>query len=405
MTRALVIGGGPAGLMAADALLSAGIPTALAEAKPSVGRKFLMAGKSGLNLTRMQAFGPFLAAYGGASRELRPMLQAFTPEAVAAWADSLGGDTFTGSTGRVFPKAMKASPLLRAWMARLRDMGLEVRTRWRWQGWEGPDLWFGTPDGVVPERPDVTILALGGASWARLGSDGAWAQQFADHGLPVAPFAPANAGLRVDWSRHMAPVFGHPLKNIALQAGEIRSRGEIVLSAKGIEGGGLYPLSPALRAGLALRLDLFPDLDLATLTTRLSRPRGKDTRANALRKALKLDKARLALILECLRPLPEAPETLALMLKALPVPHQGLRPMDEAISTAGGVPFAALDAGLMLRARPGTFCAGEMLDWEAPTGGYLLTACLATGLWAGRAAAARLSGATFPRLPDRPDAP
>lgn len=388
MTGAIVIGGDPAGLMAAEALLSAGVPVTLAEAKPSIGRKFLMAGKSGLNLTKMQAFGPFLAAYGGASPQLRPMLSAFTPETVRDWAEGLGQETFTGSTGRLFPRAMKASPLLRAWLARLDGMGLERKTRWRWLGWDGADCLFDTPEGGQRLRPRATVLALGGASWARLGSDGGWAAHFTAAGLPVIPFAASNAAIAVDWSTHMAPHFGAPLKGVAFRAGEIVSRGEAVLSARGLEGGGVYPLTPALREGAALEIDLCPDLDTVTVAERLSRPRGKQSLSNHLRKALKLPPVQLALLMECARPLPAAPETLARLVKALPVPISGLRPMDEAISTAGGVPWDALDEGLMLSARPGTFCAGEMIDWEAPTGGYLLTACLATGLWAGKHAAA-----------------
>ena len=396
MTGALVIGGGPAGLMAADALLSAGHPVVLAEAKPSLGRKLLMAGKSGLNLTKAEPFAAFLGNYGAAAPALRPMLSAFPPEEVMHWAEGLGQTLFTGSTGRVFPHGMKASPLLRAWMARLDGMGLERHTRWRWTGWDGEAVLMETPEGARRLTPGVTVLALGGASWARLGSDGQWAGIFQGAGLPVTPFAPANAGLCVDWSAHMKAQFGAPLKGVAFHAGDLASRGEAVISARGLEGGGLYPLSPALRAGAALTVDLCPDVDLAALTRRLARPRGKQSLSNHLRKVVKLSPAARALLMECARPLPEEPAALAALLKALPVPHVGLRPLDEAISVAGGVPFAALDAGLMLKDRPGTFVAGEMLDWEAPTGGYLLTGCLATGLWAGRAAAARLAAAQPP---------
>ncbi|AWI84771.1 aminoacetone oxidase family FAD-binding enzyme [Alloyangia pacifica] len=394
MSGALVIGGGPAGLMAADALLSAGHAVVLAEAKPSLGRKFLMAGKSGLNLTKAEPLGEFLAQYGAAAPALHPMLSAFPPEEVMHWAEGLGQSLFTGSTGRVFPHGMKASPLLRAWLARLDGMGLERHMRWRWTGWDDDHagaVLMDTPDGALRLTPDVTVLALGGASWARLGSDGQWADIFSGAGLPVTPFAPANAGLCVDWSAHMKAQFGAPLKGVAFHAGDLVSRGEAVISARGLEGGGLYPLSPALRAGAALTVDLCPDVELATLTKRLSRPRGKQSLSNHLRKVVSLSPAGRALLMECARPLPEEPAALAALLKALPVPHAGLRPIDEAISVAGGVPFAALDAGLMLKDRPGVFVAGEMLDWEAPTGGYLLTGCLATGLWAGRAAAERLN--------------
>lgn len=388
--RALVIGGGPAGLMAAEMLGRAGIPVLLAEAKPSLGRKLLMAGKSGLNLTKDEPFDDFLRAYGAAADWLRPMLEAFGPDEVQGWARDLGQPIFTGSTGRVFPQAMKASPLLRAWLARLEGLGVRMRSRWRWTGWDGAALSFDTPEGAVRITPEVTVLALGGASWARLGSDGIWALLLAARGVELAPFAPANAGLCVQWSEPMRARFGLPLKGVQFRAGPLSSRGEAVISSRGLEGGGIYPLTPALREGAPLRVDLLPDLVREAVIARLSRPRGKASVANHLRKALKLDPARLALLQEFGRPLPAAPSDLARLIKALPIRHAGLRPMDEAISTAGGVARAALDADLMLRALPGTYCAGEMLDWEAPTGGYLLTACLASGRWAGRAAAARL---------------
>ncbi len=387
MPDALVIGGGPAGLMAADALLSAGRSVVVAEAKPSLARKFLMAGKSGLNLTKDEAFEDFLAHYGPAADHLRPMLQAFGPAEVQHWARGLGQELFTGSTGRVFPTVMKASPLLRAWLARLTDQGLETRTRWRWTGWQDGGATFETPQGRQSIAPRTTVLACGGASWARLGSDGAWARILQATGQAVAPFAPANFGLQLTWSTHMTPHFGAPLKGIRLTAGSLRSRGEIVLSNRGLEGGGLYPLGPALRTGAPLTLDLRPDLTQDQLAARLSRPKGKQSLSNHLRKALNLPKPALALLTELARPLPRDPAHLAHLIKALPIPHDGPRPMDEAISTAGGLPFEALTPKLMLTTRPGTFAAGEMLDWEAPTGGYLLTACLATGLWAGRHAA------------------
>ena len=389
---ALVIGGGPAGLMAADALLSAGVPVTLAEAKPSAARKFLMAGKSGLNLTKMEPFETFLKAYGDRAPLLEPMLTAFGPEEVRGWAEGLGQPCFTGSTGRLFPNAMKASPLLRAWLARLDGMGLVRHTRWRWKGWEGGAPRFDTPDGTHTLRPAATVLALGGASWARLGSDGAWADVLRAEGMDIAPFAPSNAGLQVDWSNHMDRHFGAPLKNVIFRAGPLENRGEAVISRRGLEGGGLYPLTPALRDGHPLTVDLLPDVTAEAVTQRLSRPRGKQSLSNALRKALRLPPAALGLLMEMARPLPDNPQALASLAKALPIRHAGLRPMDEAISTAGGVKFDALDAGLMIRKIPGTFCAGEMLDWEAPTGGYLLTACLATGLWAGRHAAAYAKG-------------
>lgn len=379
--------------MAAEELSAAGCTVRVFDAKPSVARKLLMAGKSGLNLTKAEPMDAFLSAYGEAADWLAPMIADFGPEHVQHWARGLGQDLFTGSTGRVFPKVMKASPLLRAWLARLAESGVQVDTRWRWDGWQGHSMRFETPTGRQMVSADVTVLALGGASWARLGSDGAWAVHLQQAGVEqagveLAAFAPANAALRVDWSDHMARWFGAPLKGIAFSAGGIVSRGEAILSARGLEGGGVYPLTPALRRGAGLMVDLLPDLTAEDVEKRLSRPRGKASLTNHLRKALGLTGVKAAMLQEMGRPLPTDPAPLAKILKALPIRYSGLAPMDEAISTAGGVPRSALTDGLMLRARPGVFCAGEMLDWEAPTGGYLLTACLATGRWAGRAAAA-----------------
>ncbi|SLN58978.1 Putative thiazole biosynthetic enzyme [Roseivivax jejudonensis] len=384
---ALVIGGGPAGLMAADTLLSAGRRVILAEQRPSLARKFLMAGKSGLNLTKDEDTETCLAAYGEAAGTLAPMIRAFPPAAVTRWAEELGQPLFTGTTGRVFPTAMKASPLLRAWLARLAGLGLDARTRWAWRGWAGADTLFDTPDGPVRLAPSVTVLALGGASWARLGSDGAWAGILEATGAPVVPFAPANAGLRVDWSAHMAAHFGAPLKNVALGAGGRTTRGEIVIARTGLEGGALYPLSPELRENAALAIDLAPDVAPETLAARIAARPSRESASNRLRKAARLSPAARALVLECARPLPRDPQSVARLLKAVPVPHAGLAPLDEAISTAGGLAWPGLSPGLEIAARPGVFAAGEMLDWEAPTGGYLITACLATGLWAGRHAA------------------
>ncbi|MGY3438669.1 MULTISPECIES: TIGR03862 family flavoprotein [unclassified Marinovum] len=387
---ALVIGGGPAGLMAAEALAQAGHRVVLAEARPSLARKFLMAGKSGLNLTKSEAAAPFLDSYTNRTEALRPMLADFGPDEMQRWAESLGQALFTGPTGRVFPKAMKASPLLRAWLVRLDALGVARQVRWRWQGWDGADTVFDTPEGRIAVQAHVTVLALGGASWARLGSDGAWAEILRGEGIAVAPFRPANMGLRVDWSDHMTARFGAPVKGVAWHAGPVMSRGEAVISAGGLEGGGIYGVSAAVRDGAALTVDLAPDFTLTALTDRLSKPRGKMSAANFLRKQARLDPVQQALLMEFGRPLPETPFKLAERIKALPVRHAGPRPMDEAISVAGGVDFAALTPELELRARPGVFIAGEMLDWEAPTGGYLLTACMATGLWAGRHAAACL---------------
>lgn len=388
---ALVIGAGPAGLMAAEVLSAAGKQVLIIDAKPSIGRKFLMAGKSGLNLTRLQDLPTFTAAYSEAAEWLSPMLKVFGPEQVQHWAEGLGQPVFAGSTGRVFPETMKASPLLRAWVGRLNDAGVQFRTRWQWLGWDGDATVFETPDGPRQIQTEVTILALGGASWARLGSNGLWADTLQAQVVDLAPFEPANAGLRVDWHPAMARHFGQPVKSVALQVGGETTRGEFVISSAGLEGGGIYALTRQIREGLPLTLDLLPDWSDAKLLERLAVPRGKASMSNFLRKTLKLDPARLALLQEFGRPIPNDPQKLADLVRALPIAHAGVRPMDEAISTAGGVTRNALSEGLMLLQKPGVFCVGEMLDWEAPTGGYLLTGCLATGRWAALAALERLA--------------
>ncbi len=387
MKHAVVIGAGPAGLMAAERLAAAGLRVTVCDAKPSVGRKFLMAGKSGLNVTKDEAIGPFMQAYTEAAPALAPILNAFPSEAVQAWANDLGQEVFTGSTGRVFPKAMKASPLLRAWLLRLGQANVQFNTRWVWKGWREWALVFETPTGVQELTPDVVVLALGGASWARLGSTGVWAEYLKAHGVTLSDFAPANAGLNIAWSDHMTKHFGAALKGIALTSGPYASRGEAAISMRGLEGGGIYSVSRGVREGHPLTLDMLPDLGVQDVTARLSKPRGKASLKEHLRKTLKLPPAQIALLQEMARPLPDGLRALARLIKELPVNHAGLRPMDEAISTAGGVPFAALDDGLMIRDLPGVFTAGEMLDWEAPTGGYLISACLATGRWAGDHAA------------------
>lgn len=379
MFDAVVIGAGPAGLMAAEELVRAGRKVLICEVKPSPARKFLMAGKSGLNITKDEGREDFIAAYR--APWLAPMIEAFGPSQVVIWARGLGQEVFTGSSDRVFPKSMKGSPLLRAWLRRLQGQGVELRTRWRWTGFEGDSLRFDTPDGPQILAPKVTVLALGGASWARLGSDAAWVPWLAEKGVEIAAFQPANMGFAVDWSPHMARHFGAAIKGAMLSAGPRRERGEFVISARGIEGGGIYSISRELREGATLTLDLMPDLPAQEIIERLHRMKASESAVNKLRK-LGLSPAAIALVMEFGRSL--APVS---AIKSLPVILQGPRPIDEAISTAGGVTQAAVTGGLELRAIPNTFVCGEMLDWEAPTGGYLLTGAWATGRWAGIAAA------------------
>ncbi|WP_114649947.1 TIGR03862 family flavoprotein [Pseudothauera hydrothermalis] len=404
--RAIVVGGGPAGLMAAEVLAAGGVAVDLYEAMPTVGRKFLLAGRGGLNLTHSEALPDFLARYGERSAQMAPLLAAFGPQALRDWARALGVDTFIGSSGRVFPVGMKAAPLLRAWLHRLRAAGVRIHVRERWQGWDAHGaLLFDGPGGSHAQQADAVVFALGGGSWARFGADARWIAPFTSRGVPVAALRPANCGFDVagGWSAHLLERHaGQPLKNIALSfvdaQGEIRSRsGECLLTRSGLEGSLIYALSAPLRDALAargaleIRLDLLPAREPAWIEAQLARPRGSRSMGSHLQGKLGLGGLKAALLHEVLgRQFSASPSELAQAIKALPLTLAAPRPIDEAISTAGGVMFEALDANLMLKALPGHFCAGEMLDWEAPTGGYLLTACFAQGAAAGRGALAWL---------------
>lgn len=390
-----IIGAGPSGLAAAEMLVAAGHHPVIFEAKPSVARKFLMAGKSGLNLTKAESVEAFQLAIG--CRPLDPILAAFGPPEIIDWAEGLGEPLFTGSSGRVFPKSMKGSPLLRRWLRRLESAA--VRTNWQWRGWEGAALRFQTPDGLRAVKARAVVLALGGASWPRLGSDGIWQPWLVDEGVQVTPFRPANMGFDVGWSDHFRTRFaGEPVKPVALSVGAHRVRGEFVISRTGIEGSAVYALSARLRDALeagetSLSLDLAPGRTAAQLAERLSRPRGRASMANHLRKTVGIKGVRAGLLREGASDWPETPQALAERIKALPLPVIGPRPLAEAISSAGGVAWASLTPDLMLNAMPGVFVAGEMLDWEAPTGGYLLTASISTGRHAGQSAARFLAAA------------
>ena len=385
-TTVCIIGAGPAGLMAAERLATTGHHVTIHDRMPSVGRKFLMAGRGGLNLTHSEDLAPFMERYGSARDQVTPWIQAFTPADLIQWAHDLGQETFTGSSGRVFPKAMKASPLLRAWLSRLERLGVQFRLRSTWTGWKDDALSFDTPEGEQLERPDAVVLALGGASWAKLGSDGAWVPYLEATGTPVAPLRPANVGFSLDWSPQIRERFaGTPLKGIALTHGSTTVRGEAMIAAYGIEGGGIYALSAALRDAIErdsqteLVIDLRPDMTRQALTQKLLKPRGKESLSNWLRKTLKLEPVAIALLREA-GPLPTEPGPLATRIKGVSLTLTAPQGLTRAISTAGGVTLDAVDEHLMLKARPGVFIAGEMLDWEAPTGGYLLQASFASGV-------------------------
>jgi uncharacterized flavoprotein (TIGR03862 family) len=362
------------------------------DAMPSVGRKFLLAGKGGLNLTHSEAFDAFLPRYGARAEVLEPLLRAFGPEQLRAWAAGLGIDTFVGSSGRVFPAEMKAAPLLRAWLHRLRSQGVQFAMRHRWLGFDAAGaLTFAAAGGTTSVAPQAIVLALGGASWPQLGSTGAWVEPLRERGVDVAPLQPSNCGFDVGWSEHFAQRFaGHPLKGVAITVGEWRQAGEFVVTAGGVEGSLVYAASALLRDKLAasgeaiFQLDLLPARSLQWVAAELAHPRGPRTLSTHLKTRLKIDGVKAGLLWECVpKELQADPVLFAAAIKALPVAVRAARPIAEAISSAGGVRFEAVDGQLMLRTLPGVFCAGEMMDWEAPTGGYLLTACFATGRAAG----------------------
>jgi len=402
MPTVAVIGGGPAGLMAAEMLAAGGVQVDIYDTMPSVGRKFLLAGIGGMNITHSEPFEAFVSRYGARATAIRPLLDAFPPDALREWIHGLGVETFVGSSGRVFPRDMKAAPLLRAWLHRLRESGVRFHVRHRWLGWGKPGaLRFSTPEGEHLVQADAVVLALGGGSWAKLGSDGAWMPLLAQRGVELAPLLPSNCGFDVagGWSEHLRRRFaGQPLKTVALRfadaAGQTHERrGELMLSDGGIEGSLVYALSAPLRDAIAaqgaltVQLDLAPDKTLTRVVAEVAHPRGARSLSSHLQSRAGIRGVKMALLREILA---EAqlndPAELAHAIKSLPLTLAATRPIDEAISSAGGVRFEALDPHLMLRALPGAFCAGEMLDWEAPTGGYLLTACFASGRAAGQGA-------------------
>jgi uncharacterized flavoprotein (TIGR03862 family) len=402
-TSVAVIGAGPAGLMAAEVLARDGVRAAVYDAMPSAGRKFLLAGKGGMNLTHSEPLASFAGRYGARSDRIAPMLGGFGPDALREWAHGLGVETFVGSSGRVFPTGMKAAPLLRAWLHRLRELGVRFHMRHRWVGWDSSAdhadaLRFATPDGERIVRADATVLATGGGSWPRLGSDAAWVPLLRERGIQVAPLQPSNCGFDANWSAYFQERFaGQPVKSVAIgmasgHDGTMQYRqGEFVVTATGIEGSLVYALSALLRDALAangevtIRLDLAPGWSEERVVGELTRPRGARSMSSHLQSRLHITGVKLGLLRECLPKEAFAdPAQLGRAIKALPLRLARTRPIEEAISSAGGVAFEALDANLMAEPLPGVFCAGEMLDWEAPTGGYLLTACFASGVTAGR---------------------
>jgi uncharacterized flavoprotein (TIGR03862 family) len=402
-----VIGGGPAGLMAAEVLAQGGVKVDLYDAMPSVGRKFLLAGKGGMNITHAEPYATFVTRYRGRRQHVAPLLAGFPPDALREWIAGLGIATFVGSSNRVFPTDMKAAPLLRTWLHRLRESGVHFHMRHRWNGWrEDGALRFATPGGEIGAHYDATILALGGGSWARLGSDGAWSSLLQQRGVEVAPLQPANCGFDVAWSEHFRSRFaGQPLKSVAVTCTDIdgaviHKQGEFVISGQGVEGSLIYALSAALRDTITetgsarIVLDLMPGWSAQRVLEEVARPRGARSLSSHLQSRLSLKGVKAGLLRELVDAADfKDPARLAERIKALPLTLLAPRPLDEAISSAGGVRFEAMDAGLMLHALPGVFCAGEMLDWEAPTGGYLLSACFAGGRTAGKAALEWLAAA------------
>lgn len=406
--RVAVIGGGPAGLMAVEVLSGAGVAVHVFDAMPSVGRKFLLAGKGGLNLTHAEPFDAFVSRYGSSDKKLRPMLQSFGANDVRAWSQDLGVDTFVGTSQRIFPTDMKAAPLLRSWLQRLRHPGsggvpVQFFMRHRWVGWSDHSLThllFDTPEGRVQASFDAVVLAMGGGSWRRLGSDGAWVPLLTERGVEVAPLQPSNCGFDLaagPWSDHFANRFaGKPFKLVSIRVnteqGHWERKGEFVATDTGVEGSLIYAVSALLRDQISahgtvtFELDLLPGLSHEQVLAKLQSPRGSKSLSNHLKNRLGIDGIKGAVLYECLsKEDMSQPERLAAAIKGLPIKLGAARPIDEAISSAGGVCWDSLDEGLMLKAMPGVYCAGEMVDWEAPTGGYLLTACMASGRWAAQA--------------------
>ena len=398
LSTVAVIGGGPAGLMAAETLAQHGLCVNLYDAMPSVGRKFLIAGKGGLNITHAEPFEQFVSRYGDRRSQLEPYLTAFGPQELRTWLHELGFETFIGSSGKVFPQEMKAGPIWQAWRERLSALGVKFHHRHRWQGWdENGALCFATPESEKRVQSAVTVLALGGASWPQTGSDGTWVSLLVGYGVPVVPLKPANCGFDVEWSEYFKNRFaGQPLKAVTLsftsrKGQNFQQRGEFIITQTGIEGSLIYACSALLRYEIEIQgqafiqLDLAPDWSQERLVTQLSRPRGKRSISEHLRRKVGIEGVKANLLREFApKETFTDPSGLAAAIKSCRLPLVAARPLAEAISTAGGVDFAALDQNLMIRLLPGVFCAGEMLDWEAPTGGYLLTACFSTGRAAGQ---------------------